>query len=182
MLRCAQAASVGENIDGEPDFLTAHDWYTKAIAEIRLTEKIAEGVAPLHTVLASMAALLQTGGKGLARDADRAAALYEEAAEEAMEASDGKRADRYYKLAATCGDEQVSPDKDVEPSISEAEKVAAEKAKVDAAAKAKTAEAALNLARQQLPEGHVIQVTQDDLPDEEDAEIGDAWVPGADDY
>uniref|UniRef100_A0A914VVC8 Uncharacterized protein n=1 Tax=Plectus sambesii TaxID=2011161 RepID=A0A914VVC8_9BILA len=54
---------------------------------------------PRYLILQKMAELYRRGGYGLAKNAQRAGELYNEAAEAAMEAMKGKLANKMYQMA-----------------------------------------------------------------------------------
>uniref|UniRef100_A0A8R1IBP2 DUF7083 domain-containing protein n=1 Tax=Caenorhabditis japonica TaxID=281687 RepID=A0A8R1IBP2_CAEJA len=57
-----------------------------------------------HEILAKMAEMYKDGGYGLNQDFERAYCLFNEAAEAAMEAMNGKLANKYYEKAEMCGE------------------------------------------------------------------------------
>ena len=102
----------------EPGLCAAHAvaWYERALAMPDGLGVLEEGQgaqeavwAQRHEVLARLAKLLRAGGSGLRRCPSRAAGLYEQAAELAMEHGKGKLSLKYSMLADECHNELDQP-------------------------------------------------------------------------
>lgn len=102
----------------EPGLCAAHAvaWYERALAipdglgVLEEDQGAQDAVwAQRHEVLAKLARLLRAGGSGLRRCPSRAAGLYEQAAELAMEHGKGKLSLKYSMLADECHNELDQP-------------------------------------------------------------------------
>ena len=93
--RIAEAAAYGQFADA-PNYSHAARWYEMA------TEGDGSGFEDYYLCQAALAALLAEGGHGLTCDNARAALLYSEAAEAAMDLGKGKLSMRYSMAAEEC--------------------------------------------------------------------------------
>lgn len=95
MKQVAEAAAAGRFADA-PNYSHAARWYELA------TERDCSGFDDYYLCQAALAALLAEGGHGLKPDNARAASLYAEAAEAAMDLGKGKLSMRYSMAAEEC--------------------------------------------------------------------------------
>mmetsp|Transcript_2286 Transcript_2286/g.4601 ORF Transcript_2286/g.4601 Transcript_2286/m.4601 type:complete len:786 (-) Transcript_2286:414-2771(-) len=99
---------LGASLDG-PDLVKAKEWYEKAVTmgkarkeEEEESESFPGAGQKKYALKAALAALLMEEGGGLEPDLERAAELFNEAADAAMEQGKGKLAQKYYEQAAMC--------------------------------------------------------------------------------
>lgn len=115
MLYMAHAYETGQRLgpNRSTDYKKAIEWYQRVVGfqdeepDTDGTGKSAfSSFSPLsrHEILAKMAEMYKEGGYGLNRDFERAYCLFNEAAEAAMEAMNGKLANKYYEKAEMCGE------------------------------------------------------------------------------
>ncbi|UMM21907.1 hypothetical protein L5515_003384 [Caenorhabditis briggsae] len=118
MLYMAHAYETGQRLgpNRSTDYKKSIDWYQRVVGfqddeqpeqESTNSGKSAfSSFSPLsrHEILAKMAEMYKEGGYGLNRDFERAYCLFNEAAEAAMEAMNGKLANKYYEKAEMCGE------------------------------------------------------------------------------
>ncbi|CCD65314.1 Eukaryotic elongation factor 2 kinase [Caenorhabditis elegans] len=115
MLYMAHAYETGQHLgpNRRTDYKKSIDWYQRVVGfqeEEELDSDCGKttfsSFAPLtrHEILAKMAEMYKEGGYGLNQDFERAYGLFNEAAEAAMEAMNGKLANKYYEKAEMCGE------------------------------------------------------------------------------
>lgn len=117
MLYMAHAYETGQRLgpNRSTDYKKSIDWYQRVVGfqdETDAHDSESSGkttfssFSPLsrHEILAKMAEMYKEGGYGLNQDFERAYCLFNEAAEAAMEAMNGKLANKYYEKAEMCGE------------------------------------------------------------------------------
>ncbi|CAI5456392.1 unnamed protein product [Caenorhabditis angaria] len=105
MLYMAKAYETGQNLgkSRHTDYKKAVDWYQR-VAGFQDDDEENQSSSPMarHELLAKMAEMYKEGGYGLTQDFERAYNLFTEAADAAMEAMNGKLANKYYEKAEMC--------------------------------------------------------------------------------
>ncbi|CAI2349548.1 unnamed protein product [Caenorhabditis sp. 36 PRJEB53466] len=116
MLYMAHAYETGQKLgpNRSTDYTKSIDWYQRVVGFQDEEPEASDGnskttfssFSPLsrHEILAKMAEMYKEGGYGLNQDFERAYCLFNEAAEAAMEAMNGKLANKYYEKAEMCGE------------------------------------------------------------------------------
>ncbi|EGT51003.1 CBN-EFK-1 protein [Caenorhabditis brenneri] len=116
MLYMAHAYETGQRLgpNRSTDYKKSIDWYQRVVGfqdeDVDSQESTGKttfsSFSPLsrHEILAKMAEMYKEGGYGLNQDFERAYCLFNEAAEAAMEAMNGKLANKYYEKAEMCGE------------------------------------------------------------------------------
>ncbi|CAB3410125.1 unnamed protein product [Caenorhabditis bovis] len=108
MMFMAKAYETGRRLGKNrgTDYRKAIEWYQRIVGfQDDEDEKENAGYSdPMarHEILAKMAEMYKEGGYGLSQDFERAYNLFTEAAEAAMEAMNGKLANKYYEKAEMC--------------------------------------------------------------------------------
>ncbi|CAD6189189.1 unnamed protein product [Caenorhabditis auriculariae] len=100
----AYETGIGLRTEDHTSYKKAVEWYQRVVG---FQDKEEDGecfAVPFshYEILAKMAQLYQEGGYGLDQDFERAYDLFNEAAEAAMEAMNGKLATKYYEKAEMC--------------------------------------------------------------------------------
>ncbi|CAI5446771.1 unnamed protein product [Caenorhabditis angaria] len=117
MLYMAHAYESGRNLgqNRHADYKKSIEWYQRVVgfqddekasanSENSTEKSTFSSFSPLsrHEILAKMAEMYKEGGYGLNQDFERAYELFNEAAEAAQEAMNGKLANKYYEKAEMC--------------------------------------------------------------------------------
>ncbi|CAH1274479.1 EEF2K [Branchiostoma lanceolatum] len=96
---------IGLGTEREIDWVEATRWYSQAVSQSGEDEEGCYDATmedPAYVLMAKEAELYRQGGHGLERDPERAAELYNEAAEQAMAAMKGRLASKYFMIAEEC--------------------------------------------------------------------------------
>ncbi|XP_066292010.1 eukaryotic elongation factor 2 kinase-like isoform X2 [Branchiostoma lanceolatum] len=96
---------IGLGTEREIDWIEATRWYSQAVSQSGEDEEGCYDATmedPAYVLMAKEAELYRQGGHGLERDPERAAELYNEAAELAMAAMKGRLASKYFMFAEEC--------------------------------------------------------------------------------
>ncbi|XP_078693061.1 eukaryotic elongation factor 2 kinase-like isoform X2 [Branchiostoma floridae x Branchiostoma belcheri] len=96
---------MGLGTDREIDWVEATRWYSQAVNQSGEDEEGCYDATmedPAYMLMAKAAELYREGGHGLEKDPERAAELYNDAAEQAMAAMKGRLASKYFMFAEEC--------------------------------------------------------------------------------
>ncbi|XP_052761871.1 eukaryotic elongation factor 2 kinase-like isoform X2 [Mya arenaria] len=109
MIYVAKAFATGLNLGKrrEMSWEDAIHWYDEALTSMNDNDEGGEYDSTMYdppfTIMANMAEMYLAGGHGLEKSPERAAEMYNQAAESAMEGMKGRLASKYYALAEEAG-------------------------------------------------------------------------------